>query len=60
MFYGLRHIIEHYVAKRWTEEHVERAGEFFKTHNAGFTPFAFPKDLFLKVHGLLSETHKRA
>lgn len=41
--------IENYVAKKWTLEDVEQAKVFFKTHNAGFTPFPFPEDLFKKV-----------
>lgn len=41
--------IENYVAKKWTLQDVEQAKEFFKTHNAGFTPFPFPEDLFKKV-----------
>ncbi|CAG8670493.1 11568_t:CDS:10, partial [Acaulospora morrowiae] len=40
--------IENYVAKKWTLEDVELAGKFFETHNAGYTNFPFPKDLFLK------------
>ncbi|KAI8058459.1 nicotinate phosphoribosyltransferase family-domain-containing protein [Syncephalis plumigaleata] len=48
VFYGIRHIIEQLVVKPWTELDVQRADDFFKTHNAGFTPFPFPKDLFLK------------
>ncbi|KAI8816390.1 nicotinate phosphoribosyltransferase family-domain-containing protein [Fimicolochytrium jonesii] len=48
VFYGMRYIIENYVAVKWTREDVEMAEQFFKTHNAGFTEFPFPKDLFLK------------
>ncbi|KAF8927275.1 hypothetical protein BGZ47_002241 [Haplosporangium gracile] len=47
--YGIRYIIENYVAKRWTLQDVDQAKEFFKTHNAGFTPFPFPADLFKKI-----------
>jgi nicotinamide phosphoribosyltransferase len=49
VFYGIRHIIEHYIAKRWTSVDVQLAEAFFKTHNAGHTPFPFPKDLFERV-----------
>lgn len=49
VFYGIRYIIENYIAVQYTEESVERAASFFTTHNAGGTPFPFPKDLFLKV-----------
>eukprot|EP01118_Nematostelium_gracile_P010368 TRINITY_DN3561_c0_g1_i1.p1 TRINITY_DN3561_c0_g1~~TRINITY_DN3561_c0_g1_i1.p1 ORF type:complete len:508 (-),score=143.22 TRINITY_DN3561_c0_g1_i1:21-1544(-) len=48
VFYGIRHIVETYVSKKWTVEDVEKAERFYGTHNAGFTPFPFPKDLFLK------------
>jgi nicotinic acid phosphoribosyltransferase len=51
VFYGIRYIIENFVAVPWTERDVEQADMFYQTHNAGFTPFPFPKDLFLKfVH----------
>ncbi len=49
VFYGTRYLIENYIAKPWTVQDVEVATEFFKTHNAGFTEYPFPKDLFLKV-----------
>ncbi|TPX54317.1 nicotinate phosphoribosyltransferase [Powellomyces hirtus] len=48
IFYGMRYLMEHYIAVPWTLDQVEKADLFFKTHNAGFTPFPFPKDLFLK------------
>jgi len=48
VFYGIRYIVENYLEKQWTIEDVERSDVFFKTHNAGYTPFPFPKDLFLK------------
>ncbi|GES96682.1 nicotinate phosphoribosyltransferase [Rhizophagus clarus] len=48
LFYGIRYIIEHYIAIKWTKKDVELAEKFFSTHNAGFTPFPFPKHLFLK------------
>ncbi|RUS22413.1 Quinolinate phosphoribosyl transferase [Endogone sp. FLAS-F59071] len=48
VFYGIRYIIENYVAKQWTVEDVELADKFFASHNAGFEPFPYPKDLFLK------------
>lgn len=48
VFYGIRYIIENYVAIKWTKKDVELAEKFFATHNANFTPFPFPKDLFLK------------
>ena len=42
--------IENYLAKKWTLQDVEQAEVFFATHNAGFTPFPYPKDLFIKVN----------
>lgn len=48
VFYGMRYIIDNYVAVQWTEQDVEMADMFYSTHNAGFKPFPFPKDLFLK------------
>jgi len=48
VFYGLRYIIENFVAVQWTEEDVEMADKFYSTHNAGFQPYPFPKDLFLR------------
>lgn len=50
VFYGMRFLIENYVSKKWTMEDVELSEKFFSTHNAGFTQFPFPKDLFIKVH----------
>ncbi|RIA95880.1 nicotinate phosphoribosyltransferase family-domain-containing protein, partial [Glomus cerebriforme] len=40
--------IENYIAIKWSKKDVELAEKFFATHNAGFTAFQFPKDLFLK------------
>src|SRR5690606_6491639 len=37
-----------HLARKWTVEDVENAEKFFATHNAGGTPFAFPKEMFLK------------
>lgn len=48
VFYGIRYIIENYVCIKYTVQDVEMASSFFQTHNAGATPFPFPKDLFLK------------
>ncbi|KAF9938255.1 hypothetical protein BGZ67_000341 [Mortierella alpina] len=49
VFYGIRYLIENYIAKKWTLQDVAQAEVFFSTHNAGFTGFPFPKDLFLKI-----------
>lgn len=48
LFYGIRYIVENVLEHKWTVEEVEAADKFFATHNAGFTPYPFPKNLFLK------------
>jgi len=48
VFYGIRHYIENFVSRKWTLADVEAAEAFYKTHNAGGTPYKFPKDLFVK------------
>jgi nicotinic acid phosphoribosyltransferase len=48
VFYGIRYIVENVLNHKWTVEEVEEADKFFQTHNAGFTPYPFPKNLFLK------------
>lgn len=45
---AFRHIIETYLSHQWTLDDVERAEHFYNTHNAAFTPYPFPKHLFLK------------
>lgn len=51
VFYGIRYIVDTYLSQQWTEQDVELASAFYATHNAGFQPYPFPKDLFLKfVH----------
>lgn len=52
VFFGMRHIIEETVSRRWTEEDVEKASLFFATHMAGYAPFPFPRELFLKVQSI--------
>lgn len=48
VFFGMRYLVETYLERRWTEEEVERAAQFYLTHNAAYTAFPFPKQLFLK------------
>ncbi|KAI3429358.1 hypothetical protein D9Q98_005453 [Chlorella vulgaris] len=49
VFYGLRYVLENYVARRWTAKDVEMADCFFATHMApGYTAFPYPRDIFLK------------
>lgn len=47
VFYGIRYIVETYLNYQWTLKDVELAEKFYSTHNAGYTPYPFPKDLFL-------------
>ncbi|KAJ3046095.1 hypothetical protein HDV00_003845 [Rhizophlyctis rosea] len=47
VFYGIRYIIDHYVAVKWTEDDVHLAEQFFNVHATG-KRFPFPTDLFLK------------
>ncbi|KAI9142446.1 nicotinate phosphoribosyltransferase family-domain-containing protein [Paraphysoderma sedebokerense] len=49
VFYGIRYIIENYIAKPWTMQDLILAETFWNTHNAGYTKFPFPKDLFLRM-----------
>ncbi|GAX79752.1 hypothetical protein CEUSTIGMA_g7193.t1 [Chlamydomonas eustigma] len=47
--YGMRYLIDNYIAKQWTLQDVERADMFFKSHLApGFTEFPYPRHLFEK------------
>jgi hypothetical protein len=47
-FFGIRHYIDNFVARKWTRADVDAAEAFYKTHNAGFTPYPFPRELFFK------------
>lgn len=48
VFYGIRYIVQKYLEHKWTHEDVDKAALFYKTHNAGYTPFPYPADLFHK------------
>jgi len=48
VFYGIRYLVESVLNRKWTKEDVEKADRFYSTHNAGKTPYPYPKDLFLK------------
>lgn len=48
VFYGMRFFIETYMNKKWTLADVDAAAQFYATHNAAFTPYPYPKDLFTK------------
>lgn len=49
IFYGLRYIVDTYVARRWTEHDLHVMEAFLETHNAGFTPYPYAKDLLAKI-----------
>ncbi|KAI9187772.1 hypothetical protein H9P43_002163 [Blastocladiella emersonii ATCC 22665] len=44
--YGMRYLVESYLAKPWTAADLALTEDFLRTHNAGFTPYPFPADLF--------------
>ena len=46
VFCGMDHIIKTYLNRQWTLADLEHAEQFYATHNAGFTKYDFPKDLF--------------
>ncbi|GIL51514.1 hypothetical protein Vafri_7487 [Volvox africanus] len=47
--YGIRYLVDNYIAKPWTMEDVEMAEAFYRTHmSPGYTPFPFPRQLFEK------------
>jgi len=48
VFYGIRYVVENYIAVPWTVEDVEKIEQFLNTQNIFETPIPFPKDLFLK------------
>lgn len=48
VFYGIRYIVENFLNYRWTQKDVDQASAFYATHNAGHSPFPFPKELFEK------------
>ena len=48
VFYGIRYIIETYVARKWTLDDLEKCKEFYKTLGVGNSEFPFPYDLFKK------------
>lgn len=48
-WYGIRYIVENYVARRWTAADVAAADAFYATHLApGNGAFPFPRDLFAR------------
>ncbi|ORY47722.1 NAPRTase-domain-containing protein [Rhizoclosmatium globosum] len=53
VLYGVRYIVQNYLEKPWTQQDLDDAVIFFKTHKAtldgSHTEFPFPKDLFQKM-----------
>ncbi|KAI8870877.1 nicotinamide phosphoribosyltransferase [Ramicandelaber brevisporus] len=49
VFYGIRHIIDNYIAVQWTHADIKQLDKFFETHNAGFSKFEYPRDLFVRI-----------
>ena len=49
IFYGLCHIVENHLLRRWTFSDIEIAERFFTTHNINHTQFPFPRELFMKI-----------
>mmetsp|Transcript_35825 Transcript_35825/g.60367 ORF Transcript_35825/g.60367 Transcript_35825/m.60367 type:complete len:518 (-) Transcript_35825:704-2257(-) len=49
IFYGIRYIVENFIAKQWTMEDVAKADKFYSQHMAPFyTDYPFPKEMFEK------------
>lgn len=47
--YGIRYVVENYVARKWTLQDVQQAALFFKSHLApDHSDFPFPKEIFEK------------
>ena len=46
VFYGINYIVDKYLNRRWTREELDQAERFYNQHNAGLTPYPFPRDLF--------------
>jgi nicotinamide phosphoribosyltransferase len=49
VWYGIRHVLEQYIERRWTLEDVDLADAFYSTHQAPMnTAYPYPRHLFLK------------
>ena len=46
IFYGMRYLTQTFIERQWTMDDVDKCSKFYSTHNAGNTPFPFPKELF--------------
>lgn len=50
VWFGVEHVLEQWVHRRWTERDVDRAAAFWATHAAPcHTPYPFPADLLHRV-----------
>lgn len=47
--YGIQYLVDKFLNKKWTFKELVEASEFVSKHNAGGTPYPFPKDLFLEM-----------
>lgn len=47
--YGIQYIVDKFLNKQWTMAELEEANRFVATHNAGGTPYPFPRQLFIDM-----------
>jgi nicotinic acid phosphoribosyltransferase len=47
--YGIRHIVETYLHRQWTEQDLQVAETFYSTHRSGGTALPWPKKLFQRI-----------
>lgn len=49
VWYGIRYVVENFVARQWTMKDVEDADAFYATHQAPmYTAYPYPRELFEK------------
>jgi nicotinic acid phosphoribosyltransferase len=48
VWYGMRHIVEHWLEKQWDHEQLAYLDYFMSTQNAGSTPYPYPREQFVK------------
>ena len=49
VWFGMRYVIETFIAKPITHADIDEAAEFYSTFNVGETPYPFPEKLFRQV-----------
>lgn len=49
IFFGLRYILDNYIAKQWTRQDLDIFDKFLSTHNVSHSPFPYPKRLFERI-----------